>query len=222
MLNKIIFLFSLFFIQLSYSQLPEGFVYVSDLIPDIEVELRYFSENNFTGKRVPGYEAEKLILTKEAAMALQKIQQELENDGYCLKFFDAYRPQRAVNSFIAWAQKPEDTITKSQFYPEKKKSNLFNLGYIATRSGHSRGSTVDLTIVDAKSLEEVDMGGSYDYFGERSHHNFQDITEKQKANRQYLKAMMSRYGFRAYSEEWWHYTLRNEPYPNTYFDFIIQ
>ena len=222
MLKKIFVIFSLFFIQLSYAQLPEGFVYLKDIIPDIEVELRYFGENNFTGKPVPGYEAEKIILSKKAAIALQKVQQELENDGYCLKIFDAYRPQRAVNSFIEWARRPEDTLTKSQFYPEKKKRNLFNLGYIATRSGHSRGSTIDLTIVSAESLEEIDMGGSYDYFGERSHHNFKKLTEKQKKNRNYLKSIMSKYGFRPYSEEWWHYTLRTEPFPNTYFDFMIK
>ena len=222
MLKKITLVFTLFFIQLSYSQLPEGFIYVSELIPDLKIELRYFGNNNFTGKPVPGYEAEKIILSKEAAIALQKVQRELENDGYCLKIFDAYRPQRAVNSFIKWARKPEDTLTKAQFYPEKKKSNLFNLGYIATKSGHSRGSTVDLTIIDAKTLKEIDMGGTYDYFGERSHHNFNEITTIQKANREYLKNIMSKYGFRSYSEEWWHYTLRREPYPETYFDFTIK
>jgi len=222
MLKKIFIICSLFFFQFSYPQLPGGFVYLNDIIPDIQIELRYLGSNNFTGKPVPGYEAEKIILTREAALALQKIQQKLENDGYCLKIFDAYRPQRAVNSFIEWARIAEDTLTKAEFYPEKKKSNLFNLGYIATRSGHSRGSTVDLTIIDAESLEEVDMGGSYDFFGERSHHNFMNITERQKANRLYLKSIMSTYGFRPYSEEWWHYTLRNEPYPDTYFNFTIK
>ncbi|UAB85913.1 M15 family metallopeptidase [Zunongwangia sp. SCSIO 43204] len=222
MLKKIFVICTFFFLNLISAQPPGGFVYLSDLIPDIEVELRYFGDHNFTGRPVPGYEERKVILTTEAAKALAEVQQELENDGYCLKIFDGYRPQTAVNSFIEWAKNSDDTLTKAEFYPEKKKRNLFNLGYIATKSGHSRGSTVDLTIVDANTLKEIDMGGTYDYFGERSHHNFTNITKEQKANRNYLKSIMHKHGFRPYSEEWWHYTLRNEPFPNTYFDFTIK
>jgi len=202
--------------------IPDGFVYVKQLIPDIQIDLRYAGHHNFVGRPMPGYNEAEIILTKQAAEALQKVQLELEDQGYCLKIFDAYRPQRAVNYFMEWARKPEDTLTKSEFYPDIAKHNLFELGYIATRSGHSRGSTLDLTLVDANTLKEIDMGGTYDYFGEISHLNTSQINEEQKKNRELLKSVMSKYGFRSYSEEWWHYTLRNEPFPDTYFDFEIE
>ncbi|WBL25067.1 M15 family metallopeptidase [Zunongwangia sp. HGR-M22] len=222
-MKKTVFILICLIFNFSFSQnLPEGFVYLSEVIPDIESELRYLENHNFTGRPVPGYESNKIILSSQAAKALEKVQQELENEGYCLKIFDAYRPQRAVDSFIAWSKKAEDTLNKSEFYPNKRKMNLFSLGYIATKSGHSRGSTVDLTIIDANTLEEIDMGGNFDFFGERSHHNFEDLNKNQRQNREYLKSIMSKYGFRHYSEEWWHYTFRNEPFPETYFNFIIK
>jgi len=204
------------------NSLPEGFMYVKHLIPDIRIDLRYAGNHNFIGRPLPGYNQAEIILTKQAAEALKKVQLELEDQGYCLKIFDAYRPQKAVNYFMEWAKKPEDTLAKEEFYPDIDKRNLFELGYIATKSGHSRGSTVDLTLIDANTLKEVDMGGTYDFFGEVSHLNTSQINEEQKKNRTFLKSVMSKYGFRSYSEEWWHYTLRAEPFRNTFFDFDVE
>tara|TARA_R100000935_G_C2781632_1_gene141954 strand:- start:21 stop:695 length:675 start_codon:yes stop_codon:yes gene_type:complete len=202
--------------------LPPNFVYVQDIIPDVVLEMRYAGDNNFIGMSINGYNKPVAILSRPAAIALAKVQKELMEKGYCLKIFDAYRPQRAVNHFISWAQNPGDTLKKAQFYPEVDKKDLFSLGYISTRSGHSRGSTLDLGIVDHKSGKEVDMGGAYDFFGERSHHNYSKITETQKMNRSILKNAMMKYGFQPYSQEWWHYTYQPEPYPNTYFDFVVE
>ncbi|PRX47976.1 M15 family metallopeptidase [Salegentibacter salegens] len=203
-------------------KLQKGFVYVNEKIPDIKLDIRYARSNNFIGKPVNAYHKPVAILTEEAATSLEKAQKDLMAEGYCLKIFDAYRPQTAVNHFIAWAKKPEDTLTKQKFYPDVAKKDLFQLGYIATKSGHSRGSTVDLSIIDAQTGEEVDMGSGYDFFGDISHHGTNKITKEQKANRSLLKRIMIKNGFRPYPEEWWHYTLRNEPYPETYFDFPVQ
>lgn len=202
--------------------LPEDFIYIHELIPDVVLEMRYAGNNNFIGKPVIGYNKPVAILSKPAAKALFHVQQELKKIGFCLKIFDAYRPQQAVNEFISWARDPEDTLMKQEFYPNVDKRNLFNYGYISTRSGHSRGSTVDLTLLDANSGKEVDMGGSYDFFGELSHHNTPEITAEQKQNRDLLKNTMARYGFIPYMQEWWHYTLRPEPFPETYFDFPVE
>lgn len=223
MKRSLYFLF--FFSQLLVAQarqLPEGFVYVKEVIPGIQLEIRYAGSHNFTGRPVKGYEKPTAILSKPAAEALKKIQADLMEKGYCLKIYDAYRPQQAVDSFVEWAKVPGDTLTKQEFYPELAKNRLFGLGYIASRSGHSRGSTIDLTIVDAETLQDIDMGGPYDFFGSISHHNTTGLSPKQKSNRDLLKNTMMKYGFRPYSEEWWHYTLRNEPYPNTYFNFKIK
>lgn len=208
--------------SVSSEPLPEGFVYVQEFIPDIACDIRYAGNHNFTGRPVKGYEAATPVLSLPAAKALKKVQQELKKKGLALKIFDAYRPQRAVDSFVAWARIIGDTLTKQEFYPEVPKSKLFERGYIATRSGHSRGSTVDLTLIDRTTGRELDMGGPYDFFGEISHHNTTHINPQQKENRLLLKKAMSKYGFRPYSEEWWHYTLRNEPYPDTYFNFVVK
>ena len=205
----------------AFSQLPRGFVYVSDVIPDIKVELRYFTPNNFVGKPIEGYKADKLILTQHAAETLKLVQDELETKGYCLKIFDAYRPQRAVNHFMSWAKNLSDTINKQQFYPNVKKKDLFKEEYIATRSGHSRGSTLDITIVDDVTNDELDMGSPYDFFGEASWVNYKAITDQQKANRELLQTIMIKHGFRNYPKEWWHFTLNSEPFPDIYFDFVI-
>lgn len=201
---------------------PEGFVYTHEAIPTAEHEIRYAGSHNFMGEPVTGYEKPVALLSTAAAAALKKAQMELLNTGYCIKIFDAYRPQRAVNHFIRWAKEPKATEMKQEFYPEVDKSQLFQRGYIASKSGHSRGSTVDLTLVDADTGEELDMGSPYDFFGPISHHGAKTITETQTHNREILKQAMNRAGFRAYSEEWWHYTLRNEPYPDTYFDFPVK
>ncbi|WP_445733473.1 M15 family metallopeptidase [Mariniflexile sp.] len=204
------------------AQLPDGFAYVKTVIPDLDVELRYNTSNNFVGKRIDGYRSNTLILTKETALALKKVHAELQNKNLCLKVYDGYRPQQAVNHFMRWAKDLNDTVNKKIFYPDIEKKNLFIEEYIATRSGHSRGSTVDLTIIDGNTGKPLDMGSAYDFFGEASWVDYQNITDKQKQNRQLLQTMMLKYGFRNYPKEWWHFTLRWEPFPETYYDFPIE
>ena len=203
------------------AQVPKGFASLSSSIEDIVIEAKYKTQDNFTGRPVKGYDKLELMLTIEAIEALKAAQREFVHDGYAIKVFDAYRPQKAVDDFVQWAAFENDTLNKQAFYPNLKKSELFPLGYIAARSGHSRGSTIDLTLVylkGEKALEEVDMGASYDYFGEKSHVFYEDITAKQKAARMYLRHVMLKHSFQPYEKEWWHFTLKNEPYPNTYFD----
>lgn len=202
--------------------MPQGFVLVSDVVPDVILEIRYHSTYNFVGARVDGYEEPTAILTREAAEALKAANKELMAAGYRIKVFDAYRPQRAVSHFVRWAKVIGDTLTKQSFYPEVDKRNLFKLGFIASKSGHSRGSTIDLTLVDAKSGKELDMGGVFDYFGVLSHPFYQGITKEQAANRMLLRNAMLKHGFKPLSTEWWHFTLKNEPYPETYFDFPVR
>jgi D-alanyl-D-alanine dipeptidase len=202
--------------------LPEGFVYVTDIIPTALLEIRYFSEDNFAGTKIDGYEAPKAILTIEAALALKKAADILYEQGYYIKIFDAYRPQTAVNHFARWAQDLNDTKMKYKYYPDLDKSVLFELGYIAEKSGHSRGSTVDLTLVEIATGKEVDMGSGFDFFGEISNHGTTLITKEQEQNRNILRDAMVAAGFKIYPEEWWHYTLENEPYPDTYFDFPVK
>jgi len=219
------FWFSFLFVLIStfaFAQLPKGFVYVEDIIPDIKIELRYITTNNFVGKPIEGYKATKLILTLSATQALKKVHAELESYGFCLKVYDAYRPQRAVNHFMRWAKDLSDTINKKQYYPNVNKKDLFKEEYIATRSGHSRGSTLDITIIYKTTNKDVDMGSAYDFFGEQSWVNYEGISEQQKTNRLLLQTIMKKHGFRNYSKEWWHFTLRNEPFPDTYFDFVVE
>lgn len=204
------------------SNLPEGFVYVKDEIPSIALEMRYFGTNNFVGAKVDGYEAEKCILSKSATLALRKVQEELQKKGLGIKIYDAYRPQRAVDHFRRWARNLKDTLTKQQFYPDVAKKDLFKLEYIATKSRHSSGSTVDITIIDLETKKELDMGSSYDFFGKISWVNYKELTKTQLENRQLLQSIMLKHGFRNYPQEWWHFTLRGEPFKNQYFDFIIQ
>ena len=197
------------------------FVLISDVVPDVILEIRYYSTYNFVGDRIDGYEEPLAFLTKEAAEALKEVSDDLKEKGYRLKIFDAYRPQMAVTHFMNWALDVNDTRMKEYFYPELEKDVLFPLGYIAEHSGHSRGSTVDLTLFDMNSEREVDMGGTFDYFGELSHPDYMDISEEQYANRMILREAMLAHGFKPLEEEWWHFTLENEPYPNTYFTFPI-
>ncbi|MDO6760153.1 M15 family metallopeptidase [Tamlana sp. 2_MG-2023] len=218
---KIFILFYLSVFSL-FAQLPEGFVYVKDIIPDLDVELRYHTSYNFVGKPVNGYHSNKLILTLKAAQALKKVNDDLQMQNLCLKVFDGYRPQRAVDHFMSWARDMNDTLTKQIFYPHIKKKYLFQEQYIATHSGHSKGSTLDLTIIDGNTGEALDMGSPFDFFGPVSSYNNQEITEQQKANRKLLHDLMLNHGFRGYSKEWWHFTLRHEPFPNTYFDFPVE
>ncbi len=207
---------------LSFAQLEKGFVYVQDVIPDLDVELRYNTSNNFVGKPIHGYQSNKLILTKETAERLKLVHEELQQQNLCLKVYDGYRPQRAVNHFIVWAKDLNDTVNKQVFYPKVEKRNLFKEQYIASRSGHSRGSTVDLTIINGNTGEALDMGSPFDFFGQESWVNYENITETQKRNRQLLQKVMLKHGFRNYPKEWWHFTLRWEPFPKTYFDFLVE
>ncbi len=197
------------------------FVLLSEAVPDAILEIRYYSTYNFIGDRIDGYEEPLAILTKEAAAALKEVSDELVSMGYRLKIFDAYRPQMAVTNFMNWALDPDDARMKEYFYPELEKDVLFPQGYIAEHSGHSRGSTLDLTLFDMKTEREVDMGGTFDYFGELSHPDYTDITEEQYAMRMLLREVMVKHGFKPLAEEWWHFTLENEPFPDTYFTFPI-
>ena len=203
-------------------ELPEGFVYVKSVIPDLDVKLRYFTTHNFVGDTIDGYKSNNLILTKETAEKLKLVQDELQQQNLCLKVYDGYRPQRAVNHFIRWARDLNDTINKSVFYPDVKKQYLFKEEYIASRSGHSRGSTVDLTIINGNTSEPLDMGSPFDFFGKQSWVEYPNITEQQKENRQLLQSVMLKHNFRNYPKEWWHFTLRWEPFPKTYFDFDVE
>jgi D-alanyl-D-alanine dipeptidase len=201
---------------------PSGFVYLDQIIPDIILDLRYFSDNNFVGRTVDGYLAPRGILSQKSAEALKKIQEELRPFGLGLKIYDAYRPQRAVNHFIRWAQDLQDTKTQKAYYPMVKKEDLFRLGYIAEKSSHSRGSTVDLTIVNLSDKKEIDMGSGYDWFGVESWPDNPAVTPDQRAHRLLLRTLMKKHGFNPYPQEWWHFTLKDEPFPETYFDFPVQ
>ncbi len=201
--------------------IPKGFVKVKDYIPDIDVELRYYTTNNFVADTIVGYESNTLYLTKATAQQLKLVQDELQSQNLCLRIYDGYRPQRAVNHFVVWARDLKDTINKHIFYPKVEKRYLFKEGYIASKSGHSRGSTVDLTIIDGETSEPLDMGSPFDFFGSQSWVDYPNITEQQKANRKLLQSVMKKYNFRNYPKEWWHFTLLGEPFPKTYFDFEI-
>ena len=215
------FKFLLLFSFISFSQSSDSFIDIKEYIPSIIIDLKYSSDDNFTGRVVKGYESPKCLLTYEAARRLKIIQTILNNSGYSLKIYDAYRPQRSVNHFINWSKNQSDTLKKSYFYPNILKSNLFDLGYIATNSSHSRGSTVDITLVEISSGKEIDMGSAYDFFGLESSHDYENISITQKNNRKLLFDVMTKNGFSSYPKEWWHYTLIDEPFPTTYFDFII-
>ena len=191
-------------------------------MPDAILEIRYYSTYNFVGDRVDGYERPVAYLTKEAAAALRAASDDCVARGYRLKVYDAYRPQRAVSHFMRWAKDVGDVRMKPYFYPNLDKSVLFDQGYIAEKSGHSRGSTVDLTLFDMKTEKEVDMGGTFDWFGEESHPDYKGVTEAQLANRMLLREIMLAHGFKPLAEEWWHFTLEDEPYPDTYFDFPVR
>ena len=204
-----------------YTKDPSGFVLLSDYVPHVIQEIRYFSTYNFIGERIDGYEEPCAIITAEAARALKSVSNELGVLGYRLKVFDAYRPTAAVKQFVFWALEDNDVRMKPYFYPEIAKEDTIQLGYIATKSSHSRGSTIDLTILDMKSGKELDMGTPFDYFGELSHPDNRDVTDEQYDNRMLLQRAMVRNGFVPYECEWWHFTLEDEPYPDTYFSFPV-
>lgn len=206
-------------------RLPDGFVQCEAVIPDIRTDLRYATPHNFVGEKIDGYRQPRCILTRQAALALRKVQDELRPFGLGLKVFDAYRPQRAVDHFVRWANNPGDTRMKAEFYPRVEKGNLFKEDYIAARSGHSRGSTIDVTIVALRGElagVELDMGTGFDFFGPESWPDHPAMTAQERANRMLLQGVMKKHGFRPYAKEWWHFTLEGEPFPTTYFDFPVE
>ena len=201
---------------------PKGFVDAAAVIEGLAVDMRYFGDNNFVGTRIDGYERPRCLLTRQAADALAAIQRDLAGRGLALKMFDCYRPTRAVAHFIRWAQRIDDVKRKAEFYPDIDKRDLFRLGYIAARSGHSRGSTVDLTLIRRADGAELDMGPPYDFSGPQSGLSDRRVSEEARKNRALLVGAMTRGGFRPYHKEWWHYTLANEPFPDTYFNFPVR
>ncbi|MBR1450904.1 MAG: M15 family metallopeptidase [Lachnospiraceae bacterium] len=198
-----------------------GFVLLADFVPQIVQEIRYYSTYNFIGDRIDGYEEPCALLTKEAARALKSVAAEVMVQGYRLKVFDAYRPACAVKHFMLWGIEDQDVRMKPYFYPDLEKQELFIKGYIAKQSSHSRGSTVDLTLLDMKSGKELDMGSPFDFFGPVSHPDYKGITDEQYENRMILQNVMTRNGFKTIDCEWWHFTLEAEPYPDTYFEFPV-
>lgn len=219
----------------------QAFVNITDVVPDAILEIRYFSTYNFVGDRIEGYQEPTALLTKEAAAALKAVSDDVVAQGYRLKIFDAYRPQCAVDHFVRWANDVPDIRMKQFFYPDLDKSVLFPQGYIMEKSGHTRGSTVDITLFDMNLEKEVDMGGTFDWFGVESHPDFcgnpetgeytgdnsasptgRSITAEQFENRMILRRAMLAHGFKALDEEWWHFTLRDEPFTDTYFNYPVK
>ena len=217
------------------------FVNITDVVPDVILEIRYYGTYNFVGSRVDGYEQPTALLTRQAADSLRAVSDDVIRQGYRLKIYDAYRPQKGVNHFVRWAANIPDTLMKRYFYPDLDKRVLFEQEYIYERSGHTRGSTVDLTLFDMTTEKELDMGGTFDWFGPESHPDFcgnpetgeytgdnhqspvgRSITPEQFRNRMILRQAMLRHGFKALDSEWWHFTLRNEPFPDTYFTFPVK
>lgn len=242
-MKRALFLFCLFSLNV-FAKPPASFVDINTLDPSIVVEARYFTSYNFIGRPIRGYKANKCFLTRAAAKSLLEVQKDLKTKGLGLKIYDCYRPQKAVDHFVRWAQNLNDLKMKTAFYPHVAKSELFKKGYIAEKSGHSRGSTLDLTILpyppsnqlsfpSSNNLQSclttqrfsdnsVNMGAGYDCFDPVSHTDHKNISRQAKRNRKLLKKLMTRHGFINYDKEWWHYTLKNEPYPKTYFNFDVK
>ena len=219
------------------------FVTLTDVVPDAILEIRYYGTYNFVGQRIDGYEEPTALLTKQAALALKAVSDDVMAQGYRLKIYDAYRPQKGVDHFVRWAQDLADTKMKPYFYPDLDKSVLFEQEYIYERSGHTRGSTIDLTLFDMATEKELDMGGTFDWFGPESHPDFcgnpdtgeytgdnskspaepkRSITAEQFEHRMILRRAMLAHGFKPLDTEWWHFTLRDEPFPETYFTFPVK
>ena len=197
------------------------FVTITDVVPDAILEIRYFGTYNFVGTRIDGYEEPTALLTKRAADSLKAVSDDVKAQGYRLKIYDAYRPQKGVDHFVRWAEDINDTLMKPYFYPDLDKSVLFPQDYICLKSGHTRGSTLDLTLFDMATQQDIDMGGTLDWFGVKSHPDDPGVSEKQHANRMLLQGLMMKHGFRPLESEWWHFTLENEPWPDTYFTFPV-
>lgn len=237
--------FSIFvFISTTYASLPKDFTYLDEVAPTIIQDLRYNYDENFLGRKIIGYKANRIILTKQAAKALAAAQQDFLKDGYSIVIYDAYRPQKAVDEFMSWSKDPKDDIAKEKYYPDINKADVFKLNYVAEKSGHTRGSTVDMTIIKVgnklnpvkvtkRTLKDgrtvpflddgtIDMYTSFDLFDAASHHDTTLIDKEYLERRNYMRNIMLKNGFKEYPTEWWHYTLKNEPFPDTYFDFDIE
>ena len=226
--------------------MPDAFVYLRNTDPTILEDMRYAGADNFTGRPVPGYDARECVLVRQAAEALKAVQADVKTKGLSLKVYDCYRPARAVAAFVAWAKAPDDPRSKSVHYPALDKTKLFPDGYIALASGHSRGATMDLTLVpldvrpgqaapgepalgactspaaDREADTSIDMGTGFDCFDVKANTDASGLTPKERDNRKMLVGVMARHGFKNYDKEWWHYTLENEPFPTTIFDFPIE
>ena len=200
---------------------PKHFLNLEEVVEGIEIELAYATKNNFVGEVIPGYNANIALCTEQAAKALGKVAQDVAKRNLGLKVLDAYRPQRAVDRFLNWAKDDQDTKTKAEYYPKLTKPQLFEQGYLFQRSSHSRGSTIDLTLIDMDKGLELDMGSKFDYFDPISWSDSKEIEVQQQQNRQVLHAAMAKQGFLPIATEWWHFTLAKEPYPDSYFDFVI-
>jgi len=228
-------------VALSATDDNSNFVNITDVVPDVILEIRYYGTYNFVGSRIDGYEEPTALLTKQAAKALKAVSDDVMKRGYRLKIYDAYRPQKGVDHFVRWASNLNATEMKDYFYPDLDKNVLFEQEYIYERSGHTRGSTIDLTLFDMKTEKELDMGGTFDWFGPESHPDFcgnpetgkytgdnskspkgRSITAQQFANRMILRNAMLRHGFKPLDTEWWHFTLKDEPFPDTYFTFPVK
>lgn len=201
--------------------LPEGFVYLDEALDGVLWDAKYAADDNFTGATVDGYEANRIVCSNEMIDALALARDAAGEQGYLLLVWDAARPQRAVDAFVRWSEAPEDGSTKQRHYPNIRKSQLFGQGYIAKKSGHSRGAAVDLTLVSIETGAELDMGGGFDLMDAKSHHGAPGLSADQQANRKALRGIMERCGFAAYANEWWHYSLKSEPFAGQYFDFVI-
>ncbi|NLL37275.1 MAG: M15 family metallopeptidase [Fretibacterium sp.] len=202
--------------------LPEGFVYIDEWIEDCIIDAKYWGTDNFIGSQVDGYERPLVVMARSVAEGCVRAAELLRPQGFLMKFYDSYRPQRAVDHFVRWASDVEDIRRKPVHYPGVDKKDFFELGYVAKRSGHTRGCAVDLTLVDARTHQELDMGSIFDFFSPRSHVITEGLTERQEANRSILRSAMSLSGFSLYDCEWWHFSLKNEPHSDVYFDFPIR
>ncbi|MGG4106027.1 D-Ala-D-Ala dipeptidase VanX [Paenibacillus lautus] len=201
--------------------MENGFVFVDEIVHGVRWDAKYATWDNFTGKPVDGYEVNRIVGTHALALALLKAQKQAAALGYGLLLWDGYRPKRAVDCFLRWSEQPEDNLTKERYYPNIERTEMFAKGYIASQSSHSRGSAIDLTLYHLDTGALVSMGGSFDFMDERSHHAAKGITSMEAQNRRRLRSIMENSGFEPYSFEWWHYVLRSEPYPNSYFDFPV-
>jgi zinc D-Ala-D-Ala dipeptidase len=204
------------------ASLPPGFLDASAMVNGLVVDMRYFGTNNFVGEKIDGYERPRCLLSVQAAAGLAAVQRSLARQGLGLKVFDCYRPQRAVAHFVRWSRQPDDARRKAEFYPDVDKRDLFRSGYIAERSGHSRGSTVDLTLAQRSDGQELDMGTPFDFLSPKAWPSDKSVSPEAQKNRALLAEAMRAGGFRPYAKEWWHFTLANEPFPHTYFDFPVR